>query len=260
MRKLRRWRLFWLSLLASLALHALFVWLAGPLWLDRFIANAKLQQPLVTTISSAARIEQRPKPQRAAHQVVPAPQTQPQPQRVAAALPHSAVVPPHRTRSRQPAPPKTHSLTQSVLDAETRQFEKTIAQAKAANNPLAGIVSATVKPQSPKRYTFNIAGQVGTPLPNGLLVAMDSWPRGNYTYYHVHYDVEYADGEQESGDVPWPIRYPKNADPFAQGLHTMPLPGPPAGWTPPAGADLPPLIKNCYDHRYAYCPIAYEGE
>lgn len=248
MRKFRRWRLLLWSLFVSLVLHGLFVWFAGPLWLNRFTARAQTQRPEVTTISTAVRIEKRAQPERAAHPVVPQPQ------------PRTVIVPPRITHTRAVQPPRTHVLTQADLDAQTRQYEKTIAQAKAANNPLAGIATATVKPHSPKRYTFNIAGEVGSPLPNGLLVAIDSWRRGGYTYYHVHYDVEYADGEQESGDVPWPIRYAADADPFAQGIHTMPLPGPPADWTPPAGTQLAPLLKNCYDHRYTYCPIAYEGE
>lgn len=261
MRKFRRWRLFLWSLFASFVLHALFMWLAGPLWLNRFAAHEKQQQAVVTTISTAVRIDRRMQPERAAHPVVPQPQhALPQPQHVAAAAPHAAVVPPHITRTRSVTPPQPHVLTQADLDAQTRQYERTIAKAKAANNPLAGIANAAVKPESPKRYTFNIASEVGSPLPNGLLVAIDSWHRGGYTYYHVHYDVEYADGEQESGDVPWPIRYPPGADPFAQGIHTMPLPGPPADWSPPAGTQLAPLLKNCYDHRYTYCPIAYEGE
>lgn len=260
MRKFRRWRLLLWSLLASLVFHALFVWLAGPLWLNRFIMRAREQQPVVATISTAARIDRMPKPQRAMHRVV---RIQPQPQQpkhVAAAAPREQVVPPHLTHTRAEQPQRTHALTQSDLDAQTKQFEKTIAQAKAVNNPLAGISTASVKPAAPKRYTFNVASQVGSPLPNGILEPTDRWRRGGYTYYYVHYDVEYTDGEEESGDVPWPIRYPTGADPFAQGIHTMPLPGPPADWTPAAGAELQPLIKNCYDHRYAYCPIAYEGE
>ena len=263
MRKFRRWRLLVWSLVASLVLHAFIVWVLGPLFLHRFTINAREQVPIVATISMSRRIERRTQPQRAMHRVIPQPQTQPpQPQHVAQVQPPQRQIElPHLTPRRNAAqPPPKHGLTQADLNAQTRQFEKTIAQAKAANNPLAGVAQATVKPESPKRYSFNVASQVGSPLPNGLLVAIGRRYKGAYAIYQVHYDVEYVDGEQESGDVPWPIRYPRNADPFAEGIHTMPLPGPPPDWTLPAGVELPPLLKNCYDHRYEYCPIAYEGE
>jgi hypothetical protein len=247
-------------LVASLVLHALIVWVLGPLFMQRVAPSARVQPPLIVTISTAPRIAKRTQPQRAMHRVVQV-QTQPQQQRqvAQAPAPREQIVLPHLSRNAKQPPPK-HGLTQADLDAQTRQFDKTIAQAKAANNPLAGIANANVKPQTLKRYAFNVAGQVGSPLPNGLLTPTDRRYKGPYTIYYVHYDVEYVDGEQESGDVPWPIRYPSSADPFAEGIHTMPLPGPPPNWTLPAGTDLPPLLKNCYDHRYMYCPIAREGD
>ena len=261
MRKFRRWRLLVWSLALSIVLHALIVWVLGPLFVQHFTQSAREQVPIVATISMARRIAKHTQPQHALHRVIPLPPQQPQQRQVAQAAPRAAIVPPHITYSRTATqPPPKHELTQADLDAQTRGFEKTIAQAKAANNPLSGIASATVKPEAPKRFAFNVRSEIGSPLPNGLLIPTSEERKGAYTIYYVHYDVEYLDGEQESGDVPWPITYPRNADPFAAGIHTVPLPGPPPGWSVPAGTDLPPLLKNCYDHRYQYCPIAYEGE
>jgi hypothetical protein len=38
----------------------------------------------------------------------------------------------------------------------------------------------------------------------------------------------------------------------------MPLPGPLPGYVLPDGVALDPLVKNCLDHHYDYCPIEHE--
>jgi hypothetical protein len=249
---MRRWRLLIFGLLASLLIHGATAWLLPAF----FEQNAHdFAQPERVSISTAARIDKLTRPQRAMHRLIP------QPPQVARVTRHQAapVVPPHLrpriSKSPRPIPPQSPQLTQAQLDAQMRSFERTIAQAKAAANPLAGAVRASVTPEAPKRYAFNVAGSVGSPLPEGTLTPIRRWKQGDYVYYYVHYDVEYVDGGTESGDVPWPIRFPANADPFRAG-NRFPLPGPPANYIAPDDAQLNPLIKNCYDHRYSYCPIA----
>jgi hypothetical protein len=251
---MRRWRPFFWFLLASLLLHAL----------TASVIPAPPPQPIyeriTTTISSALRIEKRTQPQRAMHRPVH------RPQRIARAAPApvAQVVPQHITprlsHSPRPVPQQSPQITQAQLDAQTRSFERTIAQAKAAQDPLAGLAQSTVRPEAPKAYAFNIRSDVGAnPLPNGTITPLRRWQRGAYVYYYTHYDIEYVDGETESGDVPWPIHFPLGADPFARGGR-FPLPGPPPDYVAPADTQMNPFIKNCYDHRYPYCPIEREGD
>ncbi len=88
---------------------------------------------------------------------------------------------------------------------------------------------------------------------------MRRWTDGDVVYYYVRYSVTYPDGTFETGVVPWPIHFPLNNDPFARGVHSMPLPGPAPDYVASADTAMHALVKNCYDHRYDYCPIAREN-
>lgn len=224
----------------------------------------------IVAISSAIRIEHRTRPV-PAHNPIPRPHTAPvTPHNPAPPVPKPAAKPVQKAvtapthvateRPREIAKIAYHApaVTQQQLQAQTQSFERTIAQAKAANDPVAGAATSTVTPEAPRRYAMNVNGSFGTPAPEGVLYPLKRWIQGPYVYYYVRYLAEYADGSTESGIVPWPIRFPANNDPFAHDRHHMPLPGPMPDYVASSDVQMHPLVKNCYDHRYNYCPIAHE--
>jgi hypothetical protein len=266
LRRTRRPRpMFWYALLSAL-LHVFVVALLAGSILHAFVHPHERQQPpVMVSISSALRIEPRPQPVPAKHPIErPQPRPQPvqqqpppQPREMTARRPELSK--PARVAYVQPRPrPEQQTLTQSQIDAQTRAFARTIAQARAASDPIAGAADSHVKPAAPKRSVLNLQGNFGPPQPEGVLYPLKRWIDGPYVYYYVRYDAEYADGTTETGIVPWPIRFPLNNDPFARGIHHMPLPGPLPDYVLPSGVAMHPLVKNCWDHHYEYCPIAHE--
>jgi hypothetical protein len=155
--------------------------------------------------------------------------------------------------------------TQSeTIDLAKQQvvFEKTIAQLREQDNPVADAQHPVQAPASqPQRYTFNIAESVGTgPKAEGILTPVRSWHDGSYDYYYVQYWVQYDDGTTETGYVPWPIRYLPAEDPFVLHLEHFPLPGPLADFSLPANTNVHPLITFCLEHRdeFSTCPIEHD--
>jgi hypothetical protein len=115
-------------------------------------------------------------------------------------------------------------------------LEQTIAQARAANDPLRAVPKAT--PAAPKRYRVQMEGQFGElRRGEGYYYPIKGWTAGGWDYYYVSYDFTWADGTYESGSVPWPIHFSPARDPFTHpeigALHDTPLPPPPPGYVPP---------------------------
>lgn len=258
-RRTRRARpLFWYMLLSAVV-HVLFVGLIAGSLVHVFVKLKQVQQPpVMVSISSALRVEQRAHPKRANH---PRERRQPRThivrEHAITARSHPRIIAYVKPKAKPQSRPQ-HKLSQAQIDAQTQGFERTIAQAREAVDPVAGAADSSVTPAAPKRSTLNLQGDYGPPQPEGVLYPLKRWIDGAYVYYYVRYDAEYADGSSESGLVPWPIRFPVDADPFARGVHRMPLPGPLPGYVLPDGIALHPLVKNCYDHHYDYCPIAHE--
>ena len=139
-------------------------------------------------------------------------------------------------------------------------FTKTIAELRAKNDPIAGS-KVTIAEAPAKHYSSDFSTSIGTASAGeGYLDVIQSWKDEGYDYYRVRYLVQYPDGTSESGIVPWPIRYPPQADPFRLGIHRMPLPVPLPDFTLPAGTVLHPLVAYCFEHRteLASCPIAHD--
>ncbi len=264
----------WYGLLSAI-LHFLGLWLVTAFLVRTFVPLAQPQQkPIMVSNSSALRMEPRTAPVPAHHAIErPRPVVRPQrPQpvvrREARPAPRPAahrpeLAKPAHVAYAQPKPqtqpqPQSQALTQSAIDAQTREFQRTIEQARMASNPVAGAASSAVKPAAPRRMSLNLEGDQGKPRPEGVLYPLKRWTDGPYVYYYVRYDAQYADGSTESGEVPWPIRFPIEEDPFARGLHRMPLPGPLSDYVLPNDVAMQPLVKNCWDHRYRYCPIEHE--
>ncbi len=270
-RRSRRGRAMFWYVLASALFHILTVATVIGLVARSVFAPEPSPSPEIVSISNAVRIEHRTHP-------VPAHNPIPRPVHPAAQPAREAVrEQPREVAQRRPVdkPPAqrpelskvaytrtyTHpssSLTTQEIQAQTQAFAQTIAAARAANNPVAGAANDQIAPAAPKHYTLNITGDQGRPQPEGILYPLKRWTQGAYVFYYVRYLAQYADGTSETGIVPWPISFPINADPFAHGQHRMPLPGPMSDFVAGADVEMKPLVKNCYDHRYEYCPIAHE--
>lgn len=273
LRRTRRSRpLFWYTLLSAV-LHCLAVALFGAALIRALLpVMPPKQQPIMVALSSALRIEPRTHPV-PAHQPIPHPhaaqpqrpqpqtqaQPQPQQQRQVAYVRHVSARRPELSKPSHIAYAQSRQPTeQEKLAADMRMYERTIAQARAASDPVTGAESSRVTPEAPTRMTINIHGDFGKPQPEGVLYPTKRWVEGAFVYYYVRYTAEYADGQTETGDVPWPIRFPIGDDPFERGLHRMPLPGPLPDYVMPSDVAMMPLVKNCWDHHYAYCPIERE--
>lgn len=237
----------------------LLVALFFPFLLRKWRAGQPAKQPVVTV--SMLRLEKRPAPKPTPAPPLPRPTTAPTPNapivhqqatpaRILAAhasAPSHRVVPPHVT------------LNPRELAHDDAAFAQTIAKARTAQDPVAGAQTAVV-PETIQGRGFNASSISTVPASGeGYLSPMRRWVNGDLAYYYVRYSVTYPDGTFETGIVPWPIHFPLHDDPFARGLHSMPLPGPASDYVAAADVEMHPLVKNCYDHHYDYCPIEHEG-
>ena len=255
----RRRRKLLFALFLSLAIHALLIALLFPIFLRKWQAGEPAKEPVVAM--SVIRMEHRtpasptpaPKPSQAPPRASPA-------RRPTRSAPRAARLPRRElTNNHHVAPPRATSISAAVLAQQQVAFVRTIAQAKAAQDPVAGSQSAVV-PEQTKHYGFNASSISTVPSAGqGYLSPIRRWIDGDLVYYYVRYSVTYPDGTFETGIVPWPIHYLVSEDPFARGIHSMPLPGPSADYAAASDTDMHPLVKNCYDNRYDYCPIAREG-
>ncbi len=260
-KRLRRFR----ALLWCLVLSLVFHFVAVPLIVGLFGTRQTFAQPreLIYQTSSALRVSRMPRPR-------PRTVTPPHPIVTAKQPPipvHRAAAPPQVRRELAKIGPGPRAdvphLSPPSIDIaqQEAQYEKTIAQLRQENNPLAGAARPVETPAAPKRYTFDFSGSVGTgPQAEGILTPVESWRDGPYTYYYVRYYVQYADGSTETGYVPWPIRYLPKVDPFLNHWQHFPLPIPLPDYVMPGGTDLHPLIAFCWEHRseLSDCPIEHD--
>jgi hypothetical protein len=285
-------RVIRIAIAGSVLVHAMVLLVA-------LLANAELSRLLaqvaphpaatpppqdeIVTISSAVRIEPRPKPVAAApvHRsrqsprqvaVVPHPVTVTRPEyQTPAVLKHElakqsphAPLEPQKTTTAPPRPQQlasfqqpTHysmpqrarpQLSQEQLSKFERDFAKTIAQSRSAVNPL------KVDPNpaaAPKRYRIQLAGLFGRLRHGeGIYFPIRGWRSGGLDYYYVNYEFVWADGTYERGSVPWPIHFAPNVDPFVSAdigmLQRTPLPPPAPGFVPPGdlGKALRPYFPS----------------
>lgn len=229
----RRYRVLAIAIVLSVAIH----FVVGPL-LSRFHhAQPSDNSSDFVVTSTSLRISRKTVPQPHPR---PQPHVRPQPR----ILPHrtiaQTIVAPKLLTTPQPRgvqPRAVPSIDTITLEREQRQYEKTIAQAKADNNPLA-VPSST--PAAYKRYTLSFAG-INSHLLHageGVLYPTKSWQQDGYDYYYVDYTVVFADGTHDEGHVPWPIRYRPGEDPFVRHYQHFPLPAPLPGYVLPQ-SELP---------------------
>jgi hypothetical protein len=139
-----------------------------------------------------------------------------------------------RNSPQSPLQRPSHFSPQELAKID-QDLAKTIAQARAADDPLR--TPQHVIPAGPKQYRVQMQGLFG-PLAHGegyyKPIPGSGWRDSAYDYYYVTYEFTYPDGTYETGAVPWPIRFPKSADPFTHPwMDKVQMPGPPVGFVPP---------------------------
>ena len=229
----RRYRILAIAIVLSIAIH----FVVGPL-LSRFhvMQPPENSNDFVVT-STSLRIARKAVPEPHPR---PQPHVRPQPQVVPRRTVAQTIVAPKLLSTPQPRgvqPRAVPTIDRVTLDRQQQQYERTIAQAKSDNNPLA-VPSST--PAAYKRYTLSFAG-INSHLLHageGVLYPTKSWQQDGYNYYYVDYTVVFADGTHDEGHVPWPIRYRPGEDPFVLHYQHFPLPAPLPGYVLPQ-SELP---------------------
>ncbi|MEO6913306.1 MAG: hypothetical protein ABI182_04725 [Candidatus Baltobacteraceae bacterium] len=259
MRTRRRKRVLEFAVVLSAILHLI----VGPLlvrwgWLR--IPEAKLVPPkFIITTSSSLHLEKQTHARAAAAMhpdiVPPAPQPKqllPRPRKESPAHRDLARITP---KALTPEPPRAVHHASSVISGEDlaqqeQQFAKTIAQARAANNPLS-VPPSLATPASAHLSRVDFEGQNGSfQGGHGLLTPIQHWTDGSNHCSRVHYELEYYSGGSEDGNVPWPICYPGNRDPFQLPPHQMALPSPMPDYVLPPDAQLEPYLKKYFPNRF----------
>jgi hypothetical protein len=216
-------------------------------------------------------VAQLPVPSRALHELAKqAPNAQPNPPKTVheKTITDEPSAPPRTPQPHTPPPSKRVALADQLpasvpqksshaarlsyeqLEQINRDLSRTIAQARSANDPLRVPQEAAA---APKRYRIQMTGGLG-PMRHGegYYFPVQSWRNGGFDYYYVKYEFTYPDGTYESGGVPWPIRFSPGEDPFTHPeigeLHKTPLPGPPAGYVPPA--DLGKALRGFFPAQF----------
>jgi len=121
------------------------------------------------------------------------------------------------------------------------QFSKTIAD---SHQDLASANAAMARPvQTMKHFDMHAVVGIhpGMNPGDGIIEPTKSWKKNGEDWYYVHYEYMYGDGHVEEADVPWPVHYPPNEDPFRRGDRRVPIQGPPSDFVP--SGTLPPILQ-----------------
>lgn len=279
----KRRRVFEIAIVVSVFLHLVlggFFAVRYPQvtkMLERVAKPPKNQQ--LVALSSAVTIEKRTRPRVATpsqprpQPVPPQPRVQPRvakverpkppepaakPTEIPRIVPHAAPRP-QIAHIRAPRANPSQQMTQSQLEEMQRQFARTIAMAKAANDPTR-VPPQAGPPATMKRANIDIAG-VNDLLRHGegiltpreqFRASVDGDTRG--TCYYVDYQINFNNGTFDSGPVYWPICYARRSDPFINEWHGFPLPGPAPGWQPTAAQwaviSAHPLLRLYFPGRF----------
>jgi hypothetical protein len=124
-------------------------------------------------------------------------------------------------------------------DAQLAAVQARLADAAGSAKPGDPLIVPSEPPAASKRYAMDMTGTPGRLVHGeGILRPLRSWQHDGYVYYYVTYEITYSDGTYESGDVPWPIRYLPENDPFTRPPHVIPLPVPLPDFVLPPGTQL----------------------
>ena len=144
-------------------------------------------------------------------------------------------------------------LSQQQLEQITSDMSREIALARNNANPL-NVPKQT--PSAPKHYGIqmngvagDLRGYQGVCEPNSTM-----YFHNGFDYYYVICNVQTMAGGLERQQMPWPVHYPPNRDPFNgsmgwQQVQGMEVPGPDPDWKLPVGKKTTPEMID-YARRH----------
>src|SRR5579871_1271832 len=231
------------AVVASILVHLLFwfAFLGASSVLLRLVPQTKAtpDPEEMVTISSAIRIERRPKPVPAPPPPKPArpqpesPESLPQQEQLPRPAPaplqekHELALPkpsapaqvPKRSETEEPsrtptAPPQRQpraTVNSRLSDEQIAQIQsdmaRTIAKARSESNPLD--VPRPPPPAAPKHYRLSMLGVPGDmKTAQGICNPIKDWYAEGFDYYYVSCNVAISDGTVKVEAVPWPVRFP----------------------------------------------------
>lgn len=245
----------------SLVIHMLAGAFAVRFWQ---LSRLTLPPPEIVTQSSAIRLE---------HRVAPLvhPLSRPRRREKSPRTESAKIAVPRLRRSRpplelfkqaavaesipSPAPRPAGKSAHEAAHASERTYQsvdyaKTIAEAKAAQNPL-NVATPPAVEQKPFKIDFQ--GSSGsTSSFYGYMTPIKSWKLDGYNYYYVHILLIFSDGSRDETNVPWPIHYRPSDDPLARhDPRPFPLPSPmPAYALPQSALPLPSELRIYFPQVY----------
>jgi hypothetical protein len=185
------------------------------------------------------------------------------------AAPHVRVQPqPPRAASRQaelaknPGATRTpvhtdHTSPDSIASKRSQFSAQRIAQIEsdlqgtidAARGSHALLAVAPEAAPTMKHYATDLGDlTTGIVRGHGLCDPTKDWKAEGYDYYYVACNVKFSDGTFQRQDVPWPVRFNPNDDPFAGTARaSKPLALPLPGWHLPPGETISDELR-----RYAH--------
>jgi hypothetical protein len=143
---------------------------------------------------------------------------------------------------------KRTQLSAAKIAAITQDLQGEIDADRGAHGMLA------VKPEpapTMKRYAMDLGDlTAGSLSHHGLCDPIRDWEQGGYDYYYVACNVRFSDGTFQRQDVPWPVRFPPNDDPFNGTSHVdKPLAAPLPGWHLSPGESVSVELRE-YAHAH----------
>lgn len=255
------------ALAASLAAHFLLTtglhWLPG----SREAEQRRIEQDKVVAIvtissahhMSARAVARRDVPRRAMPPAKPVQAVRQATPETSASRPVALPPKPARVLAK-PVRTKTPRATGVVADAEQAAHftdaqlaavQARLADAAGSAKPADPLSVPSESPTAPKRFAMDMTGTPGRLVrAEGILRPLRSWQHDGYVYYYVAYEITYSDGTYESGDVPWPIRYLPENDPFTKPPHIIPLPAPLPDFALQPGTQLGRALRPYFPERY----------
>ena len=152
--------------------------------------------------------------------------------------PHRAAVPSTATGATKA------TLSQAKIDAITNDLAENIRADRDAIDPtkVRPSTPAPMKEYGPATDAFSLGD---TRNHHGLCDPIKSWDSDGYDYYYVACNVRFSDGTMQRQNVPWPVRFDPNDDPFSgTSGHDLPLAVPLPGWHIAAGETVSPELRE----------------
>jgi hypothetical protein len=151
-------------------------------------------------------------------------------------------------------------LSQQEIEQIQNDMAHEIAQSRITTNEVLHVPNQP--PSAPKHYAIQMNGVAGD-LRGYEGVCEPNAPvfyHNGYDYYYVICNVQTMAGGLERQQMPWPVHYSPNQDPFngsmqCQSVCSQPVPGPDPGWKlPPGKMTTPEMIDYAKKHGVNILP------